>query len=121
MNKNNLLHATQELIRDLCILADNGAVISKDKFHNACEKEQFVELILIEHGESITLDYFQKSSSLRKQETIDYINNAFDRHANAETMEDYGLKNNAIFFAINVAVKIIEEIDDISETMEHAA
>lgn len=113
MDKNNLTNATKELVRDLCILADNGVVISRDKFHANCEKEQFVELLLLEHGEKIVLDYFQKSSSLRKQETVDYINDAFSRYANACVMEDYGLKNNAIFFAINVAVEILKEIDDI--------
>lgn len=109
MDKNNLLHAAQELIRDLCVLADNGETLSRDRFHDSCEKEQFIELILIEHGDVLILDYFKKSSALRKKETVEYINNAFLRHANAEVMEDYGLKNNAIFFAINIAIKIIEE------------
>ena len=115
MDKINLLHATQELIRDLCILADKGVVISKDKFHAVCEKDQFVEFVLLEYGQSIRLDYFQKSSEIRKQDTIDYINDAFGRHTNAYVMEDYGLHNNAIFFAINVAVKILDEIQDMQK------
>lgn len=121
MNKKKLLHATQELIRDLCILADNNVVISRDRFHDACEKEQLIELILIDHGNSLKLDYFKKTSPLRNEEAINYINDAFCRYANAETMEDYGLKNNSIFFAINIAVKIIDEVEAIPETSECAA
>lgn len=107
MDKNNLTNATKELIRELCRLADDGVVMPRDEFHANCEGERFVEFLLLKYGEKVVLDYFKKSSSLRKQETVDCINNAFSRYANAQVMEDFGLENNAIFFAVNIAVEFL--------------
>lgn len=75
-----------------------------------CEQENFIEFISTEYAPKINLEYFDKASELRKQETVDYINDAFSRYANAQTMEDLGLKNNALFFAICISCKILEEM-----------
>lgn len=111
MNKENLIYAATELVRDLCILADNGVVLSKDKFHSLCEKQQFIDYLLL--GENfpvkIRLDFFSRTSGIAQPETVDYVNDAFDRHANAIIMEDFGLKNNALYLAINIAVSVLQE------------
>ena len=110
MRNENMYFTCKELVRELCRLVDSGCSISSDQFHDLCENERFVEHLFLEHGDLVQLSFLDKNSTVCEPENLEYINNAFGRHANAVVMEDYGLKNNAYLLAVNFVVQILREI-----------
>ena len=112
MRNENMYFACAELVRELSRLIDSGHSLDRDKFHDICDKERFVDHLVTEHGDFVQLEFLDKNSTICKPENLEYINNAFGRHGNAAVMEDFGLKNNAYLLAINFVVQILREIAD---------
>ena len=113
MDKEFARESTYELIRELCRLIDRGIVMTRDQFHELCDQERFVDFLFVQHKEGLRLEYLDEQSTLCKADVLEYINNAFGRHANVVVMEDFGLKNNALLLALNTCVAILRELDDV--------
>ena len=111
INKDQLVHACQSVIRNLLILADKGCFLDRTEFHNSCEKESFIPL-LKEKFKDVKYDllYVDKSTDIFKPKISEYFENAMDRHANTVMMEDFGLQNNALYLGINIVLLIINEV-----------
>lgn len=110
MDSENMRFACEELMTALCRLVDSGRSIDKDRFHDLCGKEGFIEHLFLDHGDFVQLEFLDKNSTICKPENLEYINNALDRYANATVMEDFGLRNNAYMLAINFTARMMWEI-----------
>ena len=109
MDRENMHFACEELVRELCRLVDSGCSIDIDRFDDLCDKERFIEHLFLDHGDFVQLPFLDKNSTNCRTENLDYINDAFGRHAGEG---DYGLNNNAYLLAINFVVQILLELTE---------
>ena len=113
MDKESLRKGCVELVRELCRLIDSGFTLDRTRFHELCEQERFIDYLLIEFKGNILLDYLDKQSGLCEQAVLNDMNSALSRHANAVVMEDYRLKGNAYLLAVNIAVAVMQEVNQV--------
>ena len=109
MDKDRFKNTSSEFIRELCRLVDAGELMSRDKFHDLCEKEVFVDSLPALYP-GVRFEYLDKKSPIFNAEVVQDINGGLSRHANAVVLEDFGLANNALLFAVNLVVSVEREV-----------
>ncbi|HVY05215.1 MAG TPA: hypothetical protein VHB46_04490 [Burkholderiales bacterium] len=111
MNVAYFRSSCRELVQALCALVDQGEVLSRAKFHELCEKERFIEYLFDTYGDKLRMPHLEKTSTICDPAVLTYIENGFARHANVAVMEEFGLRNNVMLMAVNIAVAIQAEQD----------
>ena len=112
MNKHHAQEAARELVCELCRLIDAGETMSRDEFHELCEKERFIDALSVKYKDGPRLANLDKQSPLCKPEVLAFWNDALLRHANVVLMEEYGLKRNALLLGVNLCLAIVRELED---------
>ncbi|HEY0209502.1 hypothetical protein [Acerihabitans sp.] len=113
LKADHLRDGCQSLVRELTRLSQLRKPLSIDEFYEYTANELFLKKIFeLYGGDIISLGILDHKNIVHDQELINYIENAFSRHSNAVSPEDYGVNDNAYLLAINIAVAILREADE---------
>ncbi|SUP84850.1 hypothetical protein ACILPN_20330 [Yersinia wautersii] len=114
LNAERLRDGSQWLIRELTRLSQLNRPLTLDEFYQFSENEIFIHKLFEKYGEFIrALDNLNPSKNTHDAELLEYMENAFSRHANAISPNSYGVVDDAYLLAINVTASIGREADDL--------
>ncbi|WP_145586661.1 hypothetical protein [Yersinia kristensenii] len=114
INAEQLRDGSQWLIRELTRLSQLNRPLTLDEFYQFSEDEIFVHKLFDKYGEFIRgLHVLDPSKDMHNPELLEYMENAFSRHANAVTPNVYGVVDDAYLLAINVTAAIGRESDEL--------
>lgn len=114
INSEQLRDASQWLIRELTRLSQLNRPLTLEEFYQFSENEIFIHELFENYGEFIRgLHALDPSKETHNKELLEYMENAFSRHANVITPNTYGVVDDAYLLAINVAASISREADDL--------
>lgn len=104
----------QLLVLELTRLQQLNRPLTINDFFRFSENEKFISTIIDKYGEYMrsVRNLSAEGASIYERDMLDYLENAFSRHANTITEGTYGVVDDAYLLAINVTVNIMREADN---------
>ena len=117
MTKVQLIHACQSVIRQLLILTDKGYYLSSDRFFADCEGKDFILSLKKRFAEEpLGFLYLDRTAGSYNSKISEFFEDAMARYAKTVSMEELGLRSNALLMGIHLVMFIMEEANEMPDS-----